>query len=188
MSLICLLRITCESILQPSILDPLETHHVHLTNTSVRDALIKTYFEHVYPFAPVINRVQFVRAYQSGNCSLFLLRAILTTSILHASKDLLSACGFASRSVAQESFFLKAKLLHDFTAEDDPLLMLQGSIILSMIILEHPTDRDFGYWFHSAFRLASKVDLRNKYVFVFWAIICGGHNFSLTRKQVYPRQ
>ncbi|KIW35708.1 uncharacterized protein PV07_02392 [Cladophialophora immunda] len=125
------------------------------------DALIKTYFDHVYPFAPIINRADFIRGYQSGDCSLFILRAILTPASLHASADVLSACGFASCSAAQASFFSKAKLLHDFAAEDDPLLILQGSIILCMVILDHPTDWDFGYWFHNAIRLATKLDLRN---------------------------
>jgi hypothetical protein len=94
---------------------------------------------------------------------LFLLRVILTLASVHAPSDVLSACGFANRSAAQESFFSKAKLLHDFAAEDDPLLMLQGSIILCMVILDHPSDRDFGYWFHNAVRLATKLDLRNTY-------------------------
>ncbi|KAG9790347.1 hypothetical protein KCU88_g1316, partial [Aureobasidium melanogenum] len=125
------------------------------------DALVKTYFDHVHPFAPLINRADFIRRYQSGNCSLFLLHVILTPASLHAPADVLSACGFASRSAAQESFFSKAKVLHDFDAEDDPLLMLQGSTILSMVILDHPTDQDFGYWFHNAVRLATKLDLRN---------------------------
>ncbi|KAK4234847.1 cutinase transcription factor 1 beta [Achaetomium macrosporum] len=123
------------------------------------DALIKTYFDHVHPFAPVINRADFVRGYRSGDCSLFLLRAILTPASIHAPGDVLSACGFASRSAAQESFFSKAKLLHDLAAEDDPLVMLQGSIILCMVILDHPSDRDFGYWFHNAIRLATKLNL-----------------------------
>ncbi|OAL25836.1 hypothetical protein AYO20_10298 [Fonsecaea nubica] len=125
------------------------------------DALIKTYFDHVYPFAPVINRAEFIRRYQSGDCSLFLLRVILTPASLYAPADVLSACGFASRSVAQESFFSKAKLLYDFGAEDDSLLLLQGSIILCTVILDHPTDWDFGFWFHNAVRLATKLDLRN---------------------------
>ncbi|RDL30386.1 uncharacterized protein BP5553_10264 [Venustampulla echinocandica] len=134
------------------------------------DTLIKTYFDHVYPFAPMINRADFIRGYQSGDCSLFLLRVILTPASLHAPADVLSACGFASRSAAQESFFSKAKLLHDFAAEDDPLLMLQGSIILCMVILDHPTDRDFCYWFHNAIRLATKLDLRNTCVSYSWTV------------------
>ncbi|KAH8907820.1 hypothetical protein BR93DRAFT_911878 [Coniochaeta sp. PMI_546] len=125
------------------------------------DTLIKTYFDHVYPFAPVINRADFMRGYHSGNCSLFLLCAILAPASLHVPADVLSACGFASRSAAQESFFSKAKLLYNFAAEDDPLLMLQGSIVLCTVILDHPTDQDYSYWFHNAIRLATKLDLRN---------------------------
>lgn len=64
--------------------------------------------------------------------------------------------------MAQESFFSKAKLLHDFAAEDNHLLMLQGSLILCMVVLERPPDRDFGYWLHNAVRLATKLELRNK--------------------------
>ncbi|KAI1737568.1 fungal-specific transcription factor domain-containing protein [Xylaria scruposa] len=125
------------------------------------DALVKTYFDHVFPFVSVINRADFIRGYQSGNCSLFLLHAILTPASLHAPADVLSACGFTTRSAAQESFFSKARLLHDLAAEDDPLVILQGSIILCMVILDHPTDRDFSYWLHNAVRLATKLDLRN---------------------------
>lgn len=157
-----LLRTTCKRISQfPYSLN----FHIHSTHKQKnRDALIKTYFEHVYPFAPVIDRADFIRTYQSGDCSLFLLCAVLTPASLHVPADVLSACGFDSRSAAQESFFSKAKLLHDFTTEDDPLLMLQGSIILCLVILDHPTDRDFGYWFHNAIRLATKLNLRDRCV------------------------
>ena len=86
---------------------------------------------------------------------------MLTPASLHAPADVLSACGYASRSAAQESFFSRAKLLHDFAAEDDPLLVLQGCIILCMVILDRPTRWDFGYWFHYAIRLATKLDLRS---------------------------
>ncbi|KAL7974302.1 fungal-specific transcription factor domain-containing protein [Trichoderma sp. SZMC 28014] len=125
------------------------------------DALVKTYFEYVHPFAPVIDRADFIRDYQSGDCSLFLLRVIITTASLYVPIDVLSACGFASRSAAQESFFSKAKLLHDFAAEDNPMLILQGSIILCRVILDHPTDRDCDYWFHNAILFATRLNIRN---------------------------
>ena len=168
-SLIYPLRTTCESNIE-SLHPPWVLVFDSLTGRNNRDALIKTYFDHVHPFAPVINRVDFIRGYQSGDCSLFLLRVILTPASLYAPADVLSACGFASRSAAQELFFSQAKLLHDFAAEDDPLLMLQGTIILSMVILDHPTEWDFGYWFHNAIRLATKLDLRHKCVFCSWTV------------------
>lgn len=124
-----------------------------------RDALIKTYFDYVDPYIPVINRADFFRQYQSGQYSLFLLHAILTSAIVHVSTDLLSASGFSSRSTAQEFFLTKARLLHDFETERDPLVMLQGSVVLCMVVSDHETDRDFGYWFHNAIRLATKLDI-----------------------------
>lgn len=60
---------------------------------------------------------------------------------------------------------MKTKLLHDFAVEDD-LLLLQGFTILCMVILDHPTQWDFGYWLHNAIRLATKLDLRTAYVLV----------------------
>lgn len=112
-------------------------------------------------FSPMIDRAEFVRGYQSGNCSLFLLHAILAPASLHAPADVLFSCGFADRSAAQSSFFFKAKLLHDFTMEENSLTVLQGCIILSMVILDHPTNWDLGYWLHNAVRLATKLDVRN---------------------------
>ncbi|KAI0143425.1 hypothetical protein GGR57DRAFT_484154 [Xylariaceae sp. FL1272] len=132
-----------------------------LPSSHLLDALVQAYFHHVFPFVPVINRADFICGYKSGNCSLLLLRAMLTVASLHVPETVLSACGFTSRSAAQESFFSKARLLHDFAAEDDPLVIMQASIILCMIILDHPTDRDFSYWLHNAVRLATKIDLRN---------------------------
>jgi hypothetical protein len=112
----------------------------------------------------MIDRIEFVRGYQSGDCSLFLLHTLLITAVVHAPTDVLSSCGFTSRSTAQSSFFSKAKLLHDFGAEDDHLVMLQGSLILCNVILEHSTNWDFGFWFHNAIRLATKVNLRSRCV------------------------
>ncbi|KAK7216836.1 hypothetical protein V2G26_004839 [Clonostachys chloroleuca] len=161
------------------------------------DALVKAYFDHVHPFLPVINRAEFIRGYESGDCSLFLLRVMLTPASLHAPVDVLSACGFSSRSAAQASFFAKANLLHDLIGDDDPLVMLQGSIILCTVILDHPTSRDFGYWFHNAINLATKLNLRDScvreskprrvlklYRRMWWALYCLDvfHVFANTRR------
>lgn len=137
-----------------------------LTEGKCRHVFVKAYFEKVHPFAPVLNRVEFIRGYRSGDCSLFLLQAILTAASVHVSTDVLTTCGFASLSAAQEAFFIKTKLLHDFAVEDD-LFLLQGSIILCMVILDHPTQWDFGYWLHNAIRLATKLDIRTAYVLVY---------------------
>ena len=90
---------------------------------------------------------------------------MLTTASLNAPANVLLACGFASRSVAQESFFSSARRLYDYTAGEDSLLLLQASIIMCMVILDRPTKYDFSYWLHNAVSLATKLNLRDMYVY-----------------------
>ncbi|CAH0053554.1 unnamed protein product [Clonostachys solani] len=128
------------------------------------DTLIRTYFEYLWPSAPVICRIDFIQRYRAGNCSLFLLYAILATTVPFAPEDSISGLGFQDRSVAQKSFFSKSKLLYDFHCERDLLAMLQGSLILNIIILDYPTDKDFQHWFYNSIRLFVKLDIPEMYV------------------------
>lgn len=130
----------------------------------LRDTLVRTYFEHLWPFAPIICRTDFIQRYRAGNCSLFLLNAILATTVPFAPEDSISGLGFQDRSVAQTSFFNKSRLLYDFHCERDLLAMLQGSIVLSIIILDYPTDKDFQHWFYNSIRLFVKLDVPEMYV------------------------
>ncbi|RBR26408.1 uncharacterized protein FIESC28_00813 [Fusarium coffeatum] len=126
-----------------------------------RDTIIKAYFDHVYPFAPILNRTDFVRSYRSGDCSLFLLHAICTAASNSVPIEVIHGCGYADRSAAHTAFFSKAKLFHDFQCQGGSLSMLQGSLILGAIILDHPSDRDFQYWFHNSVRRASRLGVHN---------------------------
>ncbi|KAH7142085.1 fungal-specific transcription factor domain-containing protein [Dactylonectria macrodidyma] len=125
------------------------------------EVLLETYFKYVHPFGPVVRRVDFVRNYREGRCSLFVLYAMFAASVIFVSEDAVAGCGFDNCSTAQTTFFSKAKLLHDFQYESDPLSMLQGSIILGVVILDQPTDKDFQYWFYNSTRLAVKLDLHS---------------------------
>ncbi|KAG5753533.1 hypothetical protein H9Q72_009960 [Fusarium xylarioides] len=121
------------------------------------DDIVKAYFDYVYPFAPILNRTDFIQSYRSGSCYLFLLHAVAAAASLYVTHDVLIGCGYADRSTAQASFFSKAKLFHDFHCQGDPLSMLQGSIILGAVILDHPSYRDFQYWFHNSVWRALKM-------------------------------
>ncbi|KAF5574293.1 cutinase transcription factor 1 beta [Fusarium pseudocircinatum] len=125
------------------------------------DDIVKAYFDYVHPFAPILNRTDFIQSYRSGSCCLFLLHAVAAAASLYVTHDVLIGCGYPDRSTAQTSFFSKAKLFHDFHCQGDPLSMLQGSMILGAIILDHPSDRDFQYWFHNSVRRASKMGVQN---------------------------
>lgn len=126
--------------------------------------MLKTYFEYVYAFIPVLDRVDFVSKYESGSYSLFLLYTMLATASLYAPRDIITACGFSDRSAAQANFTAKATLLYDFQFETDVLSLLQGSVLLGTVIPDSPTDKDFHYWFFNSIRLAAKLGICNVYV------------------------
>lgn len=131
-----------------------------LTNHN-REAIFKSYFEFVFPYAPILDKIEFLRDYYSGCYSHFLVQAVLASGSLYAPMDVLSACGFGfqSRSDAQVAFCAKAALLYDFECERRQLRMLQGSAILGTTPCIHVTDKEFRYWFHNAIRLAVKMGL-----------------------------
>ncbi|EKJ73845.1 hypothetical protein FPSE_05968 [Fusarium pseudograminearum CS3096] len=125
------------------------------------DAFVKVYFDHVYPFAPILNRVEFMESYRSGDCSLFLLHAISTAACSYVPIEVIQECGYTDRSAAHVAFFLKAKLFHDFHCQGGSLPMLQGCMILGDFVPDHPSDRDFHYWFYNSVRWASRLGLHN---------------------------
>ncbi|KAH6985200.1 hypothetical protein EDB80DRAFT_733532 [Ilyonectria destructans] len=122
------------------------------------EAILRAYFEFVYPFAPILDRIAFLRSFVSGCYSLFLMYAILASGILHVSSSAISECGFKSRSEAQESFCSKATLVHDFQYETSPMHMLQGSLILGAVVSTRAIDKDFHYWFYNSVRLITRTD------------------------------
>lgn len=116
----------------------------------------------MHPYAPVLNRVDFVQSYRSGKFSTFLMHAVLAIAALYVPKETLLASGFSDRAAAQASFFSKATLLYDFRCEKSQLRMMQGSLILSSSVFSYSLDKDFRYWFLNAVRLATKMGLHKR--------------------------
>lgn len=96
-----------------------------------------------------------------------MLYAILAASSLYVPHATIQECGFADRAEAQATFASRATLLYDFQVESDALAFLQGSLLMTRVLLEHPTDKDSNYWFYNALRLATKLGLYSQYVFAF---------------------
>ncbi len=96
-----------------------------------------------------------------------MLYAILAASSLYVPHETIEECGFAERAEAQATFASRATLLYDFQVESNALDFLQGSLLMTKVLLEHPTDKDFNYWFYNALRLATKLGLYSRYVSAF---------------------
>lgn len=126
------------------------------------DELLRVYFNHVYPYAPVLSQPDFFKSYENGDQSIFLMQAIFAHVIPYISEQLLSDLGYADRHIAQKSFFSKAKLLYDLGCEKGQLQILQGSIILSTMSFSYASDHDYRFWLANAIRIATQMGLHRR--------------------------
>lgn len=79
--------------------------------------LLRFYFDCVYPYAPILDRVDFLQDYQNGTVSTFLLQTIMASTIPYVSDELLHECGFQDHATAQKTCFYRANLLCNLGAE-----------------------------------------------------------------------
>lgn len=110
--------------------------------------IIESYFEHIHPLMPVINRTEFMRKFNDPNDSpsLMLLQAVL----LCGSRVLDNPLLFDSKglsNLASLTFFRRAKSLYETNYESDPVLSVQ-TVILIGTYWEGPEDvtRNSFYW------------------------------------------
>lgn len=123
------------------------------------DKFLHLYFQCVYPYAPILNRLEFMQDYRSGKRSSFLLQCILANVAPYASPELLLEAGFSDRLEAQKSFFGKARLLCDLGSGIGQLQVLQGSLMLSSIHFSFGLDKDYRFWLTNAVRIATQMGL-----------------------------
>ncbi|KAL2830407.1 hypothetical protein BJY01DRAFT_227244 [Aspergillus pseudoustus] len=125
----------------------------------VCDKLLSLFFDKVYIAMPVIDRVDFVQDYWQQPAPTFVMQSVLASAVPHAPIEILKAAGFSDRASAQEAFFTRAKLLHDFDIEKRMLQRLQGSLILSVTHVSHYMQCDHRYWFSNATCIAARMGL-----------------------------
>jgi hypothetical protein len=113
----------------------------------------------VYIAMPVIDRVEFVQDYWQQPAPTFVMQSVLASAVTHAPLEILNAAGFSDCASAQEAFFTRAKLLHDFDIEKRMLQRLQGSLILSVSHVSHYMQCDHRYWFSNATCIAARMGL-----------------------------
>lgn len=128
------------------------------------EQLLRTYFEQVHPYTPILERVAFLRAFSEEKYSTFLLQCILTSVVPFLPDDSVSLMGFADRSSAQRSFFSKAQLLYDLEVERSQLCLLQGSLMLTSSHFEFVVDKDCRFWLINAVRLATQMGLHRRQI------------------------
>lgn len=125
---------------------------------------MRLYFERLFPYLPVLERLPFMRQLMEGRCSTFLLQCIFASVVPYASSELLAELGYADRPEAQKALFNKAQLLYDLGAERSQLSILQGSLVLTASYFAFGLDKDLRYWLSNAVRIATQMGLHRKQI------------------------
>lgn len=124
--------------------------------------IINSYFEHVHPLMPVINRTEFMRKFLDPNDSplLMLLQAVLLCGCRVSQNPLLLDSN-GSNNLACLTFFRRAKALYETNYESDPVSLIQ-TIILIGLYWEGPEDvtKNSFYWTRVAVGLAHGFGLQ----------------------------
>ncbi|KAL7949782.1 hypothetical protein V8C42DRAFT_311939 [Trichoderma barbatum] len=148
------------------------------------ETMLRRHFTSVYPLIPVFDYVDFMDSYLSGSFSWFMMQAILASAVPYTAMDTLTDCGFKDRLTALEFFFSNAVKLYDFGCEESQLVKLQGSLILSTVLVSYTMDKDFRFWHHNAVRLAMRLGLHKDHIMEekdpvmknlyqrIWSVIC----------------
>lgn len=134
----------------------------HFTNRFISETMLRQHFTSVYPQIPVFDYVDFVDSYLSGSFSWFMMQAVLASAVPYTAMEVLTECGFTDRLTALQFFFSNAVRLYDFEYEESQLAKLQGSLVLSTVLVSYTMDKDFRFWHHNAVRLAVRLGLHKE--------------------------
>jgi hypothetical protein len=86
-----------------------------LPDIPVRNALLRSYFEFVHPYMPLIEFQEVVKIVEegtgvSGKISLLLFQAIMFAGTAFVDMQSLRSAGYSSRKIARKAFFQRARV------------------------------------------------------------------------------
>ncbi|RDW61689.1 Zn(II)2Cys6 transcription factor [Aspergillus mulundensis] len=127
------------------------------------DKLVRTFFELVYPVAPIIDRMDFYVKFQNGQISPLLLQAIYLVAFLHCEPSAITDAGFDNRYMATFTTYQRAKAIYDAGYESDAIAVIQALYCLSFW-WEAPTQqKDMWYWSGVSVDLAQSLGMHQEY-------------------------
>ncbi|PWW72512.1 hypothetical protein C7212DRAFT_302062 [Tuber magnatum] len=135
-----------------------------LPEEPLRSELLRSHFDFVHPYMPLLNRKEFLGSVTSGDgskgrISLLLFQAVMFTGSAFVDTESLRAAGYPTRKAARKAFFTKARALYDFDHEQDRMSLVQA-ILLMTYWYETPDDqKDTWHWMGVAISLSHTIGL-----------------------------
>ncbi|KAJ9611286.1 hypothetical protein H2200_004469 [Cladophialophora chaetospira] len=118
------------------------------------DELVRSYFRFVHPSFPVLDGPSFLRDYAAGGTSK--LNLLLLWSMFSVAASYVPGC---SQKIIKESFVQRAKLLFDLSHENDKLVLVQSTLLLSFWFAEAEDTKQSWYWSGIAFSIGQTLGL-----------------------------
>lgn len=131
---------------------------------SIRDELIRVFFDYSYLACPIFYQAEFMRLYKTDSLSPLVLNAVLFIATLHCSEILLTSMGFPNRYLASLTYYRRAKALYDADYESDGIATVQASILLSHRCDGPMEQKDTWHWLGVAAGLAQSLGMHRRLV------------------------
>ncbi|KAJ3546053.1 hypothetical protein NM208_g2200 [Fusarium decemcellulare] len=137
-----------------------------LPSVQFRNAALRSYFENVHPFMPVIDVDHFLRivALEGGGdkVSLLLYQGVMFAGAAYVPMDIIRGAGFKNRKDARKELFQRAKLLYDFNYESDRPALVQTLLIFALWYDFADDHRNGSHWIDVAVRQTFASGLHNE--------------------------
>ncbi|KEF63863.1 uncharacterized protein A1O9_01841 [Exophiala aquamarina CBS 119918] len=148
-------RLTPDSHLNAEDLEVLQLRSAFtLPEQEASDALVKTFFDAVYPAFPIFDRRDFAVLYETNQISLLILNAIFAIASTLCDAEVIRKAGFESRRSARKTFIKRAKALYDADYDRDKVVLIQATFILSFLWEGPNEEKDMWHWLGIAISIA----------------------------------
>ncbi|KAE9365179.1 hypothetical protein N431DRAFT_446867 [Stipitochalara longipes BDJ] len=125
-------------------------------------ALVEAYFNFVHPLFPIIDAQEFLGRYAKNGVqqiNLLLLWSMFSVSASYISEPLLKEVGYKTRKGFKEDLIKQAKLLFDLSCENDKIILIQSSLLLSFWFQDAEDMKQSWYWTGIAISIAQTIGL-----------------------------
>jgi hypothetical protein len=126
------------------------------------NALVQSYFEHVHPTTPIIDKTVFLIAFNEGGVqrvNLLLLWSMFSASASFTPESVVQDAGYTNRIQMKESFLARAKSLFHLSGEDEKIVLIQSALLISFWFSDAEDVMQTWYWTGIAFGLAQTMGL-----------------------------
>jgi len=124
---------------------------------------LRAYFMYAFPYAPILDRCDFLMRYRRQQHSSFVMQALLSYGASFVDDHFIHRAGYTTHQEARETFYSRASLLYSFDCEKNQLDLLQGCLLLGFSYISPRRNKDYRYWFSNALRIATNMGMHQRY-------------------------